>query len=112
MKKHYVTVKEGEEIMQEGVNLNELLCAKLEAKIARSASMVVIFATPVGDCRNTFSVEDFEVDDDYLYLNNGSYEVNLNLNGMVLIYDDSLDCFRFSKDDVNIFIYFSLDKLN
>lgn len=112
MEKHYSVIKEGKEIMQKGSDLIELLRDKLEIKMVNNTSIITILSTSAGECRNTFSVDDFEIDDDYLYLSSNNYELSLDLKETNLIYDENLDCFKFAKNDTSIFIYFSLHKLN
>ena len=87
-------------------NLNKKMIAslkqKLETSIIKEKSLIVYISTHVIDCRNTFYIEDYEIAEDYLYLNNGSFEVHINFNEAEIKYDKMSDSYTFIYDDMEI----------
>ena len=87
------------------VNMNKikLLKQKLEDSIENNTAFVVYISSPSFECRNTIWLDDFEVNENYLYLSDGNYEVHINIDDASLKYDDTFDInFIFIMENVEI----------
>lgn len=71
--------------------LINLLKEKIEESIMEDKKIVIDVLTPLINCRNTLSVEDYEINEEYLYLNYGNFELHINLNEIEIKYDDIID---------------------
>lgn len=84
-----------------------LLTRKIEYFIDENRTIIVDISTPLINCRNTFSVEDYEIDEGYLYLNNGNFELHINFDKIEAKYNNFLEeSFVFFYNDTEISIYF------
>ena len=68
-----------------------LLKKKIEDCIMEDKSIVIDISSPVMECRNTIFIDDYEVDEERLYLNNGNFEIHINLNESKVEYDNTFD---------------------
>ena len=90
-----------------GNKLVMLLKEKIENSITEDKLIVVSFSSSSVESRNTFYVDDYEIDEDMLYLNNGNFELHVNLNKSELKYDAALDdCFTIVHNDTEVEICF------
>lgn len=84
-----------------------LLKEKIECSITENGSIIVDVETPLVSCRNTFSVEDYEIDSEYLYLNNSNFELHINLNQIEIKYDKTNDeNFILMYNDTGVVLHF------
>lgn len=84
-----------------------LLKEKIEYSITENKSIVVIVSNSALESRNTFYVDDYNVDQDMLYLNNGNFELHVNLGASELTYNATLDdCFTIVHNDTEVEICF------
>lgn len=84
-----------------------LLKQKIEESIMENGKIVIDVLTPLINCRNTLSVEDYEINEDYLCLNNRNFELHINLNKIEIKYDYTVDeNFIFVYDDTDVILYF------
>lgn len=58
----------------------ESLNQTIEMAIVREIPVVVCTSTKAAECRNTFCIDDYEIDHDYLYLNGGNFEMHIDFN--------------------------------
>lgn len=68
-----------------------LLKEKIENSITEDKPIVVSVSNSALESRNTFCVDDYEVNEDMLYLNNGNFELHVNLNISELTYNAAFD---------------------
>ena len=84
-----------------------LLKQKIEDSIMENRKIVVDVSTPLISCRDTFSVEDYEVNDGYLYLNHRNFDLHINLDKIEIKYDDTVyENFIFVHNDADIILQF------
>ena len=84
-----------------------LLKEKIENSITEDKSIVVSVSNAALESRNTFYVDDYNVDQDMLYLNNGNFEIHVNLGVSELTYDAAFDeCFTIVHNDTEVEICF------
>ena len=98
------------ELKKENVMTREitLLKQKLEDSIENNITFVVYVIAHSFETRKIIMLDDFSIDENYLYLNDGSYEVHINMNEVELKYDDSLDIiFTFIKENFEIGLVFN-----
>lgn len=87
--------------------LISLLKQKIEDSILTDKYVVAYISSPMIDCRNTIYIEDFEINEENLYINEGNYELHINLNEVEMKYDNSFDeSFIIKHDDLEIGINF------
>lgn len=83
--------------------LISLLKQKIEDSILKEKSVVAYISSPMIECRNTFYIEDFEINKENLYVNKGDYELHINLNKVDMKYDNSSDeSFIITQDKLEI----------
>lgn len=85
--------------------LLDLLKQKIEESIIEDKRIVVIVSTPLIICRNTFTVEDFEIDERYLYLNHKNFELHINLDEIEIKYEVLDRDFKLTYKDMNIVLH-------
>ena len=75
-----------------------LLIKKLEDTLLNEKSIIVSFSIPDMDCKNTFCIDNYEIDEGNLYLNSNNFELHIDLNKVKIKYDYNFDAFlnRFS----------------
>ena len=84
-----------------------MLKKKIENSIMKHKPIIITNSTPVMECRNTIYAEDYDVEEDNLYLNGGSYELHINLNETEIVYDEVCeDEFTFTYKDSETKLYF------
>lgn len=70
----------------------EVLKKKIEESIMQQKTIIVSISNPMLECRNTIHVEDYEYYDNNLYLNDGDFELHIELNENTKIqHDDSTE---------------------
>lgn len=75
---------------------------RIESSILKEKVFVICISTSIIDCRNTIYIEDYEIDDEYLYLNNENFEIHINLNETEVQYDKECDSYTFTNYDMEV----------
>ena len=89
------------------MELITLLGQKIEISILEDRKVIIDVSTPLMSCRNTNYIEDYEINEEYLYLNNGSYEIHIKLDEIEFKNDYFLnDNFTLLHNDTEINICF------
>ena len=73
------------------MELVNLLKRKIEEFITEDKKIVIDVSSPLIICRNTFSTEDYEINNEYLYLNQGNFELHIKLDKVKIEYDNTVD---------------------
>ena len=90
-----------------GDQLVMLLKEKIENSITEDKSIAVSFSSSAAEIRNTFYVDDYEFERNMLYLNNGNFELHVDLNTSELKYNDAFDdCFTIVHNETEVEIWF------
>ena len=88
--------------------LVKLFKEKIEEAISNNKSIVTILTNPFVECRNNLHIEDYELNEEYLYLNGNNFEIHITHNNVTdLKYDNTEDeCFIITcGDNEAIFIF-------
>lgn len=85
--------------------LIDLLKQKIEESIIEDKRFVAIVSTPLITCRNTFTVEDFEIDERCLYLNHENFELHINLDEIEIKCEVLDRDFKLTYKDMNIVLH-------
>lgn len=84
-----------------------LLKKKIEDSIMENGKIIIDVSTPLINCRNTLSAEDYEINEGYLYLNHGNFELHINLDKIEIKYDNTVDeNFIFMYNDTDVILHF------
>lgn len=84
-----------------------MLKKKIEDSIMNNKPIIIINSTPVMECRNTIYAENYDVEEDNLYLNSGDYELHINLNETEVKHNDMCEEeFIITHEDTETKLYF------
>ena len=72
--------------------LVKLLKEKIEEAMTNDISVVAIITNSFTECRNVLYIEYYELDENYLYINDNNFEIHINSNSVTEIkYDNTYD---------------------
>lgn len=84
-----------------------LLNKKIEESILNDKPIIIGIGNPAMECRNTIFPNDYYVEGSNLYINNGNFELHINLDKVEMEYNyDFEDNFIFTYNDMEIRLYF------
>ena len=83
-----------------------LLKEKIEECIMEDRQIIVNGSNVIMGYRNIFFVEDYEVDDELLYLNNENFELHIDLKEAAIKYNDSFTNIIFTYGNMEVELYF------
>ena len=66
-----------------------LLKQKIEDSILSNRSVIITISNPIMECRNTIYTDDYEIDGNKIYLNNGNFELHIDINETEIKRDDT-----------------------
>ena len=91
-----------------GINESiKLLKQHIEDFIFREQEVVVCIASKGIECRNAIRIMDYEFNVNYLYLNDGNYELHINFDKEIqVVYNDFEESFTIIIEDEEIIFYF------
>ena len=88
---------------EKGVLLNK----KIKESILNDKPIIIGIENPAMECRNTIFPNDYEIEYGKLYINNGNFELHINLDEVEVEYNyDFEDNFIFTYNDTEIRLYF------
>ena len=94
------------ETINEGAGLLNLLCNKIEECMLNDSCIVILDEGDDTSSRNTITIDDFETDVDYIYLNNQNYELHLHINEDTKFLYDEGNGFKIVFKNRIVCIYF------
>lgn len=72
-----------------GCSLQDILKDKIEKSIINDKLVCIIISSQFVECRNTFYIADYEVDEDCIYINADNFELHIMQNDiMEMNYND------------------------
>ena len=85
-----------------------VLKQKIEDSIMQHKSVIICISNPGLECRNTIYVEDYEFQENNLYLNDGDFDLHIEINEETEIKHDNLleDEFMIVNKDTETKLYF------
>lgn len=85
-----------------------VLKQKIEDSIMQHKAVIICISNPRLECRNTIYVEDYEFQENNLYLNDGDFELHIEMNEETEIKHDDLleDEFMIVNQDTETKLYF------
>lgn len=84
-----------------------MLKQKIEESIINHKPIIITNSNPAMECRNTIYADDYDVEENDLYLNSGDFELHINLNETEMRHDDAYeDEFVFMHEDTETRLYF------
>lgn len=85
-----------------------LLNSKIEKSIMDERAICISIEALFGNCLNRVYVDDFEVEEDHIYLNEGNFEFNINLddNTEITYENEYEEFFTISNKDTCIKLFF------
>lgn len=85
--------------------LINLLKQKIEESIIEDRRIIINVSTPLMICRNAITVEDYEINEKYLYLNHENFELHIDLDEIEIKYNDIVNTYGLIYNDMNIVLY-------
>lgn len=88
--------------------LISLLKHKIENSILEQRSIIIDVTAFMINCRNSIYVEDYEIDEESLYLNNKNFEVHIYFNNDTIIEyeEEPQECFTIKQNNREFNIFF------
>ena len=84
-----------------------MLKQRIEESIVNHKPIIVINSNPVMECRNTIFADDYDIEEDELYLNSGNFELHIDLRETEVKHDEVCDEeYVFVHDDTETKLYF------
>lgn len=90
------------EFLKGNSDLLKLLKEKIEKCILDDKSVCVCMDNCSMSCRNKINIEDYEINNNYLYLNDKNFEVHIDFDkDTSIIYEDAVEeCFTIMQNDM------------
>lgn len=84
-----------------------LLSQKIEDSVLQQKTVIIGISSKFMECRNTIEIEDYEIDEERLYLNSGNFELHMQLAKIRRHNTNEFEeQFMCAYDNVEIVLYF------
>ena len=96
------------DFLESNSNLLTTLKSKIEECIMDDKPVCVCVDNCSVTCKNRINIENYEINTDYLYLNDGNFEVGISFDKETNItYDESTtECFTITQNDIEFNLCF------
>lgn len=100
-----VTEQPSHSFVQEEVVL--LLNQKIEDSVINQKPVIIGISNSVMECRNTIDIDDYEIDNERLYLNSGNFELHIQIVKITKNCNELEEQFICMCNNVEVVLYFS-----
>ena len=96
------------EFLEENSNLLPLFMQKIEEYILDNRSVCICLSSSFMECRNTMIIDSYEINENYMSLFYGNFEVHINFDDATTITyeEDPEECFTITQNGMEFNLYF------